>query len=71
MKYVYIVNGEHDGFLGAFSNFKKGSLRAREYAAGCEWDYNTTNVITHDESNEWISFYEGSNTSNVERTIVE
>jgi len=71
MKYVYIVYGEHDGFIGAYSNFKKGSLVAKQYAAGSHWSYDTTNVTTSEQSNDWISFYEGSNTSNVERTIVE
>jgi hypothetical protein len=71
MKYVYIVTGEHDGFIGAYSNFKKASVIAKEYAAG-SYETDELNAVTiSEQSNEWITFYQGTNTSDVERTLVQ
>ena len=71
MKYVYIVTGEHDGFIGAYSNFKKASVIAKEYAAG-SYETDALNAVTiSEQSNEWITFYQGTNTSDVERTLVQ
>ena len=68
MKYVYIVTGEHDGFIGAYSNFKKASFIAKEYAAGAE---DVSKVTISDQSNEWNTFYSDWSKSDVERTIVQ
>ena len=68
MKYIYIVTGEHDGFIGAYSNFKKASFIAKEYAAGSE---DTSKVTIGDQSNEWITFYHDWSKSDVERTIIQ
>ena len=71
MRYVYVVNGEHDGFLGVYSSFKKASVAAKKYAAGRDLSFKLEEVGTSDQSDEYITFYIGKNTSDVSKELVE
>jgi len=60
MRYVYLVNGEHDGLLGAYSNFEKAENMATSYAK-----QNEQGVLTINNEYDHITYYSAVNQAEI------